>query len=234
MKKILQLVLVFSEIFIQSSCLLIRQYHYISNPLNWTEAQTYCRQNYIDLATIESSEEMDKFLKAIERPTELESTVKTNSRYGDFWIGLNNEINWKWSDGFSGGITADNYWTSEDQYHSRTDQICLTTSKTNRLSDFDCDSLLTFICYDETLQNTPKYIFVNETMNWSSAQRFCRQNFTDLVTVENEQVWFQKELTDKGVSGVKLKWTEQRDGNVFQKEESKTNLRSNCKHSCSM
>ncbi|RVE60238.1 hypothetical protein OJAV_G00178910 [Oryzias javanicus] len=153
MMKILQLVLVFSEIFIQSSCLLIRQYHYISNPLNWTEAQTYCRQNYIDLATIESSEEMDKFLKAIERPTELESTVKTNSRF----MGFLDRV--------------------EPEKHSLKLRLKI---------------------------NSPV-------------------NLNDPAVKAELLKKFQKELTDKGVSGVKLKWTEQRDGNVFQKEESKTN-----------
>uniref|UniRef100_A0A3B3H567 C-type lectin domain-containing protein n=1 Tax=Oryzias latipes TaxID=8090 RepID=A0A3B3H567_ORYLA len=124
--KILLLVL----IFILSHSLVIRQYHLVTTPLNWTDAQTYCRKNYIDLATIESPEEQETFLKTLNI---------TNDRYEDLknlfkvvWIGLQNEINWRWSDGFKGGITADNYWTSEDQYHSRSDQICLTTSKTNR------------------------------------------------------------------------------------------------------
>lgn len=35
---------------------------------------------------------------------------------------------------------------------------------------------------------------------------------------------FQKDLTDKGVSGVELKWTEQRDGNVFKKEKKNSEL----------
>uniref|UniRef100_A0A3P9JIB6 C-type lectin domain-containing protein n=1 Tax=Oryzias latipes TaxID=8090 RepID=A0A3P9JIB6_ORYLA len=39
-----------------------------------------------------------------------------------------------------------------------------------------------------TLQN-PEYVFVNEMMNWSSAQRHCRQNFTDLATVRNDTDW---------------------------------------------
>uniref|UniRef100_A0A8C7X8Q7 C-type lectin domain-containing protein n=1 Tax=Oryzias sinensis TaxID=183150 RepID=A0A8C7X8Q7_9TELE len=126
-----------TEIFILSHCLVIRQYHLVTTPLSWTDAQTYCRNNYIDLATIESSEEQETFLK-----------INSPNPYLASWIGLQNEINWRWSDGFKGGINRDNYWTSEDQYHSRSDEICLTTSRTNRLLDFDCSSLFPFICYN--------------------------------------------------------------------------------------
>uniref|UniRef100_A0A3P9I6J1 C-type lectin domain-containing protein n=1 Tax=Oryzias latipes TaxID=8090 RepID=A0A3P9I6J1_ORYLA len=35
----------------------------------------------------------------------------------------------------------------------------------------------------------PEYVFVNERMNWSSAQRHCRQNFKDLATVRNDTDW---------------------------------------------
>ncbi|KAF6739137.1 CD209 antigen-like protein D [Oryzias melastigma] len=200
MMKILLLVLVcFSDIFILSSCLLIRQYHYIDNYLTWTEAQTYCRQNYIDLAIIESPEEQEKFLKST-----------TSSSYKAFWIGLHNEINWKWSDGFIGGITTDNYWTSQDQYHSRTDQICLTTSRTNRLSDFDCGLLLTFICYKVKKYSVKLRLKTNGPVN-----------LNDPAVKAELLKKFQKDLTDKGVSGVELKWTEQRDGNVFKKENEK-------------
>ncbi|XP_078792839.1 secretory phospholipase A2 receptor-like isoform X2 [Oryzias latipes] len=209
MEKILLLVLVFSEIFILSHSLVIRQYHLVTTPLNWTDAQTYCRKNYIDLATIESPEEQETFLKTLNI---------TNDRYEDLknlfkvvWIGLQNEINWRWSDGFKGGITADNYWTSEDQYHSRSDQICLTTSKTNRLLDFDCSTLFPFICYNGTWEN-PEYIFVNKSMNWYSAQQYCRQTFKDLATVRNETDWQRIYVkTDSQNSWIGL----YRDSNIF-------------------
>uniref|UniRef100_A0A3P9L0M8 C-type lectin domain-containing protein n=1 Tax=Oryzias latipes TaxID=8090 RepID=A0A3P9L0M8_ORYLA len=109
------------KIFILSHCLVIRQYHLVTTPLNWTDAQTYCRKNYIDLATIESSKEQETF--GIANPFQ----EKKDVFFQALWIGLQNEINWRWSDG---------------------DQICLTTSRTNRLLDFDCSSLFPFICYN--------------------------------------------------------------------------------------
>uniref|UniRef100_A0A3P9MCQ7 C-type lectin domain-containing protein n=1 Tax=Oryzias latipes TaxID=8090 RepID=A0A3P9MCQ7_ORYLA len=38
-------------------------------------------------------------------------------------------------------------------------------------------------------EKRPQYVFVNEIMNWSSAQRHCKQNFTDLATVRDDTDW---------------------------------------------
>ena len=70
-----------------SSCL-TRQYHYVDEPMTWTEAQTYCREKYTDLATIENMEDMDKILSAV-----------SSSQSDAVWIGLYSNIEWKWSTG---------------------------------------------------------------------------------------------------------------------------------------
>uniref|UniRef100_A0A3B3CZL8 C-type lectin domain-containing protein n=1 Tax=Oryzias melastigma TaxID=30732 RepID=A0A3B3CZL8_ORYME len=110
-------------------------YHYVNQPLNWTEAQTYCRQKHTDLATIETSEEMDQVRNIV-------------SSTGFIWIGLYSNINWRWSDGFIGGLTGNNYWTLEDSFDSRSDQICMVAdwSSSNRLFESSCSSLLPFVC----------------------------------------------------------------------------------------
>uniref|UniRef100_A0A3B3V3Q9 C-type lectin domain-containing protein n=2 Tax=Poecilia TaxID=8080 RepID=A0A3B3V3Q9_9TELE len=52
----------FPDGVIFSTCLLLQPvYHFVNKSLNWTEAQTYCRQTHTDLATFLSSDEKNLF-----------------------------------------------------------------------------------------------------------------------------------------------------------------------------
>uniref|UniRef100_A0A3B3B9T5 C-type lectin domain-containing protein n=1 Tax=Oryzias melastigma TaxID=30732 RepID=A0A3B3B9T5_ORYME len=133
-----------TDIFILSSCLHTRQYYFVNQSLNWTEAQTYCRQKHTDLAIIETSEEMDQLMNA----------VSSAGYSSDFWIGLYNEIAWRWSDGFTGSFTGYTYWSPEDPFHSRSDQIYVNGTKIYKGNknlttwrDSNCKTNMTFICY---------------------------------------------------------------------------------------
>ncbi len=80
-----------------STCLL-HQYHYVADRMNWTEAQTYCREKYTDLATIENTEEMNQLI----------NTVSSSGYNSAVWIGPYSKINWRWSDGYN--RSGAEYW----------------------------------------------------------------------------------------------------------------------------
>ncbi|XP_042257519.1 uncharacterized protein LOC121889545 isoform X2 [Thunnus maccoyii] len=226
MERILLGVLYLSGWSIFSTCRL-HQYHFVAEPMNWTEAQTYCRETYTDLVTIENTEDMNQLI----------NTVSSAGYNSQVWIGLYRVIDWKWSDGYRGSGDEYRNWRSNEP-DLGADELCVVSRGT---------------------QLDPQFVFVNQPMNWSNAQRYCRENFTDLATVrnntENQEVmnlvpvpvkrWvvklrmkaqdssvdlndpavkanilkkFQDRLKEQGVSGVTLKWREQPDGKVFHKE----------------
>uniref|UniRef100_UPI003AABDEAA C-type mannose receptor 2-like n=1 Tax=Centroberyx gerrardi TaxID=166262 RepID=UPI003AABDEAA len=166
-----------------STCL-PRQYHYVAEPKNWTEAQSYCREKYTDLATIDNMEEMNHLI----------NTVKELGSVGSLWIGLRDVIDWRWS--FSdasyypeGGADYRNWETRSssqpDNYMGR--EFCVIIGYNGGWWDDDCSLNNQFICYKGTTTMTdPEFVFVNDKMNWSSAQRYCRENYIDLASVRSQ------------------------------------------------
>lgn len=48
-----------------------RRYFFVSTELNWTEAQSFCRSNFYDLATVEN-------------PADVQAVVNASPRRGEF------------------------------------------------------------------------------------------------------------------------------------------------------
>uniref|UniRef100_A0A3B5LQG7 C-type lectin domain-containing protein n=1 Tax=Xiphophorus couchianus TaxID=32473 RepID=A0A3B5LQG7_9TELE len=125
---IMQKVSVFllTERFILSTCDQ-HQYHFVSGSFTWSEAQAYCRQKHTDLATIQSFTEVERV-----------------------WIGLYSEMDWRWSDGFTGSGAEYRDWeTSDDEpdfYYAY--QFCVLIAKNGKYWDDSCSISYPFICYN--------------------------------------------------------------------------------------
>ncbi|XP_045897565.1 macrophage mannose receptor 1-like [Micropterus dolomieu] len=99
----------------------------VNTPLNWIQAQRYCRENYVDLASVRNRAENFALAKLAA---------------GDsVWIGLY----WEqlWSDG---SPSVFQYWASGQPDSA---EQCVTTAFRNsgRWSDDNCSLSLPFICY---------------------------------------------------------------------------------------
>ncbi|KAL7846162.1 hypothetical protein AOLI_G00243540 [Acnodon oligacanthus] len=164
------------------------RYHFVNEGKTWTEAQSYCRQTYTDLATINNMEEMKK----------LNDTLKDKAS-SIVWIGLDtgNTREWLWSladEPFYREGESYQYWNNGEPNNADGKQYCAAMMHdTGTWNDETCVQSFTFVCFDKNKNNTDRYMFINETKSWCDAQRYCREHYTDLTSVrnqtENQQIW---------------------------------------------
>uniref|UniRef100_A0A3B5Q6F0 C-type lectin domain-containing protein n=1 Tax=Xiphophorus maculatus TaxID=8083 RepID=A0A3B5Q6F0_XIPMA len=116
--------------FSLSTC---RQYHFVNQSSTWSEALTHCRQTYTDLASISSVDENN----------ELKKTLNSAGHSSDVRIGLYNEVDWKWSDGFSSSGADYRNW-----YTSAYDPDFIGANQSVAWKFLSCEKKLPFVCYN--------------------------------------------------------------------------------------
>ncbi|XP_038128507.1 macrophage mannose receptor 1-like [Cyprinodon tularosa] len=144
----------------------VRQFRYVGLLRNWSEAQTYCRESFFDLATIQNSD----------NNTEARQAAGTSK----VWIGLFNGT-WRWSkDENQLSPTSSSY--NNLGYSQHLNGQCVNLASTGAWSTSDCEDLHNFICYDAS---TNLDIVVMQKKSWSDAQSHCRSTYTDLTTIRD-------------------------------------------------
>nr|XP_055035541.1 macrophage mannose receptor 1-like [Misgurnus anguillicaudatus] len=156
-----------------------RQYVFVNENKTWTEAQSYCRDKYTDLATIENEQETIQLL----------NTVNDFNSIDLAWIGLYDDLNsWKWTlgdtDFFKGGDKQFRNWYHSEPAIYRV-HICVYMFNGIWYPTY-CFNTYTFICYDGRQNANTSYVLVNQYKNWTEAQSYCREHHTDLVSIRNE------------------------------------------------
>ncbi|XP_036420702.1 C-type mannose receptor 2-like isoform X2 [Colossoma macropomum] len=164
------------------------RYHFVNENKTWTEAQSYCRQNYTDLATINNMDEMKKVTETVK-----DKSVRV-------WIGLE-KVTWQWSlqDGtvYREGQSYSNWYTGEPNSNAG-EEMCVQMYELGSWDDEDCSRLFPFVCFEG---KNSTYMLIKEAKTWREAQSYCREHYTDLVSVrnqtENQQIF---DLTKQSVS----------------------------------
>ncbi|XP_034156160.2 C-type mannose receptor 2-like isoform X1 [Pangasianodon hypophthalmus] len=179
MVRLMSVTLLFSVCGIEAN--IPHRYHFVNENKTWSEAQTYCREKYTDLATINNMEEMKKLNHTLKKETAEQA-----------WIGLQREGTgeWQWSLAdqtfYRDGDTYRN-WNSGEPNNCKKNEFCVFMSESNGFwFDDPCNRALPFVCYEEKNTNTNRHILINEGKSWYDAQTYCREKYIDLVSVRNQ------------------------------------------------
>ncbi|XP_035284407.1 macrophage mannose receptor 1-like [Anguilla anguilla] len=179
-----------------------QQYHFEKTPKNWTEAQSFCRENYTDLLTIDNQTDVQRILNQAQGILNQTQRTMNQTQSGDTdaWIGL--QRRWRWSLADRGLYSAKEIfffnWASREPNNNNGNESCATMRGDGGFHDFSCDNRFYFICYNES--SADKYILIREKKTWEDARFFCQKKHTDLVNIKNQ--------TENNIITVKLKGSE--------------------------
>ncbi|KAF4096209.1 macrophage mannose receptor 1-like isoform X2 [Onychostoma macrolepis] len=171
-----------------------RQYHFVNQKMNWTEAQSYCREKHTDLVTINNIQEQNDTEELIQR---------VNSSAGRVWIGLKDAWIWSLSD-------SDFYRGDESQYRNWKpgqpggDGDCVYMNNDGEWHDIACDTQNHFICYNGSSKG---FVRVQELKKKTEALKYCRQKHTDLASVRNQSENHQiQNIINQSLTSPKQAW----------------------------
>uniref|UniRef100_A0A8C4DLW3 C-type lectin domain-containing protein n=1 Tax=Dicentrarchus labrax TaxID=13489 RepID=A0A8C4DLW3_DICLA len=135
-------------------------HHYIlvEKEKTWTEAQSYCREKYTDLASLHNDQDLAQL-------------IELTSSYHQVWIGLSlhNGNSWRWSlkmEGYYGEGEAEfRNWKSGEPNNIGGYENCVAMDNGGTW-EWPCSTRWFFVCYDGELRST--IVFINSIYKISS------------------------------------------------------------------
>ncbi|XP_040929575.2 macrophage mannose receptor 1-like [Betta splendens] len=173
------IIFVLTGALISDASVQTRQFYFVNTPLNWTDARSFCRQFYSDLATIENT-------------ADVSAVTNTTSNYtGKAWIGLLNIWIWSLNDTSLYGEGGTGFLNWGPGYPVYGQQSCvlvfgIQTSAPGIWTNWYCTHALPFVCYNGAINGVSSFVLVNDFMTWTDAQSYCRNNYVDLASIRNE------------------------------------------------
>ncbi|KAF4111674.1 hypothetical protein G5714_008705 [Onychostoma macrolepis] len=161
--------------------------------LSWRDAQSFCREHYVDLSTISDSSENSDVLLLL-------------SQY-EAWIGLSKNL-WLWSD--QSKVTwLSVKWADGQPDNASGNEKCGFVHETGLIGDDGCLHNLPFFCTKRVKRQIVRFAvtsagFLNESAVMEAIEKKMSQILSD-------------QRTDSGSS---VMWRVQSDGQVFQRQES--------------
>nr|NP_001018880.2 uncharacterized protein LOC446136 precursor [Danio rerio] len=147
-----------------------RTHFFVTEQMTWKDAQTYCRKHHSDLSTVTKEE------------AQLLSS-NTDATYSFSWIGLYEDPDladvWIWS---GGQMEEVDNWDA-DQPDDNTQHCVSLKQSTSKLHDTFCSDMLFFYCMDVV-----ETMLVSQNKAWDEALDYCRQNYSDLVSLSSEMI----------------------------------------------
>ncbi|XP_049438144.1 C-type mannose receptor 2-like isoform X3 [Epinephelus fuscoguttatus] len=157
-----------------------RQYHVVYDLKNWTEAQSYCREKYTDLATVDNMEDVTTLKNMADR-----SKLTGSDLFA--WIGLYRD-SWKWSlsdtSFYKHGETEFRRWRAGEPSNIDSAAHCTAMDEDGLWNSLLCSNSLKVVC-SYVRGSDVTFILINKSMTWTEAQSHCRVNYTDLTSVRN-------------------------------------------------